>query len=88
MSEEVYVDLEFLGQVDEDDYLVKVNKADLHTLVVFDKNLVVRHWDGEKPVLLQSYGDDAVRTVEDASEGNNLANLPRLRLSDIFLGTN
>lgn len=78
MSETVYVDLEVVAEFGSDDYLVRVSKADLNSLVNFDSNLVLRHWDGEKPVLLLAYGSDAVRTEGDASEGNNLSNLPRV----------
>lgn len=84
MSEKAYVDLEVLAEVDNDDYLVVVSKSDLNTLVNFNESLVLRHWDGEKPVRLLDYGDDAVRTQADASEGNNLANLPRVRRRDIL----
>ncbi|MBD3260984.1 MAG: hypothetical protein GF334_04780 [Candidatus Altiarchaeales archaeon] len=78
MGEETYVDVELLAELGEDDYLVRVSKEDLNSLVSFSRKLVVRHWDGDKPVLLSAYGDDAVRTKADASEGNNLTNLPRV----------
>ena len=82
MSEEVYADLEILATVGED-YLVRLPKADLNTLVSFCDELVVRHWDGTQPVVLEPYGDSAVRTKEDASEENNLAELPTLSDSDL-----
>lgn len=77
MSEATYVDLLVLAELGDDDYLVRVSKKDLHSLVTFDDSLVLRHWDGEKPVLLEAYGVDAVRTKEDAKEGNNLTELPK-----------
>jgi len=88
MGEETYIDLEVLAELEDSDYLVRISKEDLNSLVDFNKRLVVRHWDGDKPVLLHSYGSQAVRTEADASEGNNLTNLPRLRLRDIFLERN
>ena len=77
MGEEVYADLEILATVGED-YLVRINKTDLNILVAFANELVLRHWDGSQPIVLESYGDSAVRTREDASEENNLANLPNV----------
>ena len=77
MGEEVYADLEILAAVG-DDYLVRVSKPDLNTLVRFNEGLIIRHWDGSKPVVLESYGDSAVRTQEDASSTNNLTGLPLL----------
>lgn len=78
MGEAVYVDLEVLASIEDDDYLVRVSKKDLNSLVTFDENLVLRHWDGEKPVSLVAYGSDSVRTEGDANEENNLNNLPDL----------
>jgi Pyruvate/2-oxoacid:ferredoxin oxidoreductase gamma subunit len=78
MGEAVYVDLEVLASIEDDDYLVRVSKKDLNALVTFDEYLVLRHWDGEKPVSLVAYGSDSVRTEGDANEENNLANLPEL----------
>jgi hypothetical protein len=75
MSE--YVDLEVLAEAD-DQYVVLIEKSNFNALVRFDQELVVRHWDGQKPVVLEPYGETAVRTQEDASESNNLAALPRV----------
>jgi hypothetical protein len=77
MGEDIYIDLEVLATIGND-YLIRVSKPDLNTLVSFAEELVVRHWDGTKPVVLEAYGAFAVRTREDASEENNLANLPSL----------
>jgi len=79
----IYVDLQVLAEVEDDSYLVTVSKEDLNALVCFNDSLVVRHWDGEKPVELVAYGNAAVRTMEDADETNNLANVPRLRDEDL-----
>ncbi len=84
MGATVYVDLEVLAEIDNDDYLISISKKDLNDLVSFNEELVLRNWDGEKPVLLGTYGEDAVRTEGDANEGNNLSNLPRLKISDIL----
>jgi len=79
MDETVYVDLEVLAEVEPDeDYVLTISKKDLNALVAFDENLVVRHWDGFKPVRLRAYGNNAVRTEADATEGNNLSNLSRI----------
>ncbi len=72
---ETYIDLEILAKM-KGCYLVMVEKESLNALASYDKCLVVRHWDGEKPVVLERYGDDAVRTREDSSKGNNLTALP------------
>ena len=82
MGEEVYVDLDILATVGEE-YLVRIGKSDLNTLVTFADELVLRHWDGSRPVVLEPYGDSAVRTKEDASEENNLANLPNVSENDL-----
>jgi hypothetical protein len=84
MADPTYVDLEVLAEVDGGEYLVVVSKKDLNSLVTFDEELVLRSWDGEKPVLLVAYGEEAVRTAGDTTEDNNLSNLPRLKLSDIL----
>jgi len=76
---EQYIDTQVLAQIGDDDYLVVISKEDLARLVSFHSDLVVRHWDGEKPVILVPYGESAVRTVEDSEEANNLAELPRLK---------
>jgi len=73
-----YTDLEILAEIADDDYLIRISKADLHTLVTFSEDLTIRHWDGKKPVVLERYGEESVRTKEDASEGNNLSELPRV----------
>jgi len=83
MGEEIYVDLEILASMD-DEYLVRVSKDSLNTLVMFDDRLLVRHWDGEKPVLLEPYGETAVRTREDASRENNLEALPEVDIETIL----
>lgn len=75
---ETYVDLEVLAEVADDDYLIRISKSDLNTLVTLSEELSIRHWDGEKPVLLEGYGEDAVRTREDAASSNNLSELPRV----------
>ena len=73
---DTYVDLDILAKVADDDYLIRISKADLNTLVTFDKELNIRHWNGKQPVLLEGYGENAVRTEEDATVDNNLAELP------------
>ena len=78
MVEAVYVDLEVLASVDVEDYLVRISKKDLNRLVEFNKDLVIRHWNGEQPVSLETYGADSVRTEGDTTEDNNLSNLPNL----------
>lgn len=83
MGETVFVDLQVLAEVNDDEYLVRVSKEDLHSLVTFANELVVRHWDGNTPVELEPYGDGAVRTSEDASTDNNLVSLPRVSDDDL-----
>ena len=83
MGEEVYIDLSIRAMVEDEDYLVVVSKADLNTLVTFSEDLVIRHWDGNAPVPLEAYGDSAVRTKEDASTTNNLAELPKISNKDL-----
>ena len=81
---ETYIDLEVLAEVvGEDSYLVVVSKEDLRQLVDFSSQLVLRSWDGKKPVVLEPYGDSAVRTSEDASETNNLVGLPNIKRRSI-----
>lgn len=75
---ETYIDLEILGENDAEDYVVVISKKEFAHLVKFDKTLVVRHWDGEKPVVLEDYGKYAIRTKEDGSTDNNLSNLPKV----------
>lgn len=53
MGEEKFVDLEILSKTD-DGYVVLIDNNSLDTLVKFDECLTVRHWDGEKPVILES----------------------------------
>jgi len=80
----VFVDLDILASiVGEDSYLVVVSKEDLRQLVEFSSGLVLRSWDGKKPVVLEPYGDSAVRTSEDASEANNLEGLPNISRKSI-----
>jgi hypothetical protein len=83
MGEEIYIDLEVLASMD-DEYLVRIGKDSLNTLVLFDDHLVVRHWDGGKPVLLEPYGENAVRTRQDESSTNNLEELPEVDGNDIL----
>ena len=82
MGEEVYSDLEILAAV-ENDYLIRISKSDLNTLATFCNELVIRHWDGNHPVVLEGYGDSAVRTAEDASTENNLTDLLTLTDNDL-----
>lgn len=84
MGEEEYIDLEVLAEMD-DEYLVRVGKDVLNALVTFDESLLVRHWDGEKPVVLEAYGETAVRTRDDAISTNNLANLPNVDVDELLL---
>ncbi len=78
MGDVLYVDLEVLATIEEDDFLIRVSKKDLNGLVSFDEDLVLRHWDGERPVTLVAYGSDSVRTESDATKDNNLSELPDL----------
>ena len=84
MGEEVYIDLEILAEMD-DEYLVRIGKDTLNSLVSFDKSLIARHWDGQKPVVLEPYGETAVRTRADAICTNNLADLPDVDVDELFL---
>jgi hypothetical protein len=84
MGEKTFVDLDILADMD-DSYLVSISKAELRSLVSFSDSLSIRHWDGEKPLVLESYGETAVRTEDDASSDNNLANLPKCRASRVHL---
>ena len=84
MDESLYVDVEVLAEIEDDDYLLRISKQNLNYLVNFNENLVITHWDGEKPVPLESYGTHAVRTEGDANEDNNLSSLPRLELAKIL----
>ena len=84
MGEEMYIDLEILAEMD-DEYLVRVGKDVLNSLVSFDKSLIVRHWDGNKPAVLEPYGETAVRTKADAVCTNNLVNLPDVDIDELFL---
>lgn len=78
MGEALYIDLEVLASIEEEEYLIKVSKKDLNSLVSFNEDLVLRHWDGTKPVSLVAYGSDSVRTEGDAKDSNNLSELPNL----------
>lgn len=84
MGVEHYIDLEILAGMD-DEYLVRISKDALNDLVTFDEALTVRHWDGDKPVVLEPYGEDAVRTREDASSNNNLAELPNVDADELLM---
>ncbi len=84
MGTETYIDLEILANLN-DEYLVRVGKDALNSLVCFDEALTVRHWDGEKPVVLEPYGETAVRTREDASSTNNLTELPNVNVEDLLM---
>ena len=84
MGEEIYVDLEVLADMN-DEYLVRISKDALNTLVMFDASLVIRHWDGDKPVVLEPYGENAVRTKGDAKSTNNLASLRNVDVNELFL---
>ena len=84
MGNETYIDLELLARLDND-YLVRVSKNDLNTLVAFDESLTVRHWDGNSPVVLEPYGEDAIRTREDSSSTNNLVDLPNVDVDELLM---
>jgi len=75
---DTYADLEILAEVADDDYLIRISKADLNLLVTFSKELNIRHWDGKQPATLESYGETAVRTRGDTKSYNNLSKLPRV----------
>lgn len=75
---ETYVDLEILGHKENGTFVISIEKEGLAQLVGFSDQLVIRHWDGKKPIVLETYGESAVRTREDGSESNNLTNLPRI----------
>ena len=74
---DTYVDLEILAEVADDDYLIRISKEDLNTLVSFGTDLNMRHWNGKQPVLLEEYGKTSVRTKGDSTESNNLSQLPK-----------
>jgi len=84
MGEETYIDLEVLADLG-DEYLVRIGKDVLNSLVTLDADLVVRHWDGDSPVVLEPYGETAVRTRDDARSTNNLASLPDVDVDELFL---
>ncbi len=84
MGVETYIDLEVLANLG-DEYLVRVGKDALNSLVTYDEALTVRHWDGNKPVVLEPYGKTAVRTREDASSTNNLTTLPDVDVDELLL---
>ena len=83
MGVETYIDLEILANTD-DEYLVRVSKDTLNSLVTFDEALTVRHWDGNKPVVLEPYGETAVRAREDANSTNNLTELPNVDVNELL----
>ena len=82
MGEKTFVDLDILANMGTN-YLVSISKAELRSLVSFNDSLSIRHWDGEKPLVLESYGETAVRTVDDESDENNLTNLPDVDLDAV-----
>ncbi len=84
MGTGTYIDLEILAGMD-DDYLVRVSKPDLNSLVTFDESLTVRHWDGDKPVVLEPYGEISVRTREDANSTNNLEQLENVDVDELLM---
>ena len=84
MGVETYIDLEILADMD-DEYLVRVSKENLNSLVTFDEALTVRHWDGNKPVVLEPYSTTAVRTREDDSSENNLAELASVDADELLM---
>ena len=73
MGEKTFVDLDILADMGTN-YLVSISKAELRSLVSFNDSLSIRHWDGEKPLVLESYGETAVRT-----------NLPNVNIADLYL---
>ena len=75
---DTYADLEILAEVADDDYLIRISKADLNTLVTFSEGLTIRHWNGKQPVVLEGYGKTAVRTKGDTTRSNNLSQLPEV----------
>lgn len=77
---ETYIDIQIVGKTGEGDYVAILPKEELARLVNFSEELVIRNWDGERPVPLERYGDDAVRSQEDASVENNLENLPTVKV--------
>lgn len=83
MGTETYIDLEILANIG-DEYLVRVGKDALNSLVSFDEALTIRHWDGEKPVVLEPYGETAIRTREDAVNSNNLVELPNVDVDKLI----
>ncbi len=83
MSVETFIDLEIVADAGSE-YLVRINKEVLNSLAAFGGPLTLRHWDGEKPVVLEPYGETSVRTREDASEANNLEKLPKINMDDLI----
>jgi hypothetical protein len=84
MGEKTFIDLDILADMGTS-YLVSISKAELRSLVSFNDSLSIRHWDGEKPLVLESYGETAIRTVDDESSENNLTNLPDAYIDDLYL---
>ncbi len=75
---DTYAELETLAKVADDDYLIRISKAALNTLVTFSKELNIRHWDGKQPARLEAYSERTVRTRGDTKSYNNLSKLPRV----------
>lgn len=88
MDNEIYIDLEVLAEVEDDEYLVRISKKDLNTLILSYNSLVVRHWDGKHALVLEPYGETTIRTRGDDSVSNNFVRLPRLRDEDLSKLTN
>ena len=81
---EIYIDLDIVAEINnEDAYLVVFPKSDFNRLVSFSPDLSIRTWDGEKPVILETYGENAIRTNEDGSTDNNLVNLPDVSMDQV-----
>ncbi len=78
-----YLDVEVLAEdADDDSYIIRIAKEDLNTLVASD--FEIRHWNGSKPVLLETYGTNAVRTASDDDSDNNLSSLPNVSLERLI----
>jgi len=84
MGKEIFLDLEVLADMG-DEYLVRISKKELNSLVTGNADLTVRHWDGNSPVVLEPYGETAVRTRDDARSTNNLASLPDVDVDELLL---
>jgi len=84
MGKEIFLDLEVLADMG-DEYLVRIGKNELNSLVTSTAGVTVRHWDGNSPVVLEPYGETAVRTRDDARSTNNLASLPDVDVDELLL---